>query len=187
VPAQKGTVVPKGSEVASQSETLEDGLKTEISPAAAETGHDNKPSQTGQQKSDATLKVSPRSQAPNKKKNSSKKVDLVSDDQQPKGNAVNKELEVLQRSSPVSDKERPGLLNRTSDSDHVDESFHTASATPPADKSLQALAASSSHEKPASTAKENISSAHVEKKMKKGGTANSPVPLKKTTPISPIS
>jgi hypothetical protein len=186
VPAQKGTVVPKGSEVASQSETLEDGLKTEISPAAAETEHDNKPSQTGQQKSDATLKVSPRSQAPNKKKNSSKKVDLVSDDQQPKGNTVNKELEVLQRSSPVSDKERPGLLNRTSDSDHVDESFHTASATPPADKSLQALAASSRHEKPASTAKENISSAHVEKKMKKGGTANSPVPLKNTTPISPV-
>jgi hypothetical protein len=182
-PALKDTMVPKGAEVADQSKLLDDCPKTEISPAAAATERDNNPSQASQQKSDATPEVSPRSQTPNKGKNSSKKVNLVSDKQRSKGNAVNKELEVTQRSSPVSDKERPGLLNRTSDSDQVDESFHTASATPPADRSLQAPAASLSHEKSVSTAKEHVSSAHVDKRMKK---VNRPVPLKNATSISPV-
>jgi hypothetical protein len=188
-PVLKDTTVPKDAEVTDQSQILDDYPKTEISSAAVETERDSNLSLASQQKSDATPKA-PRSQTPNKGKSSLKKVDRVSGNKQPKGIAVKKEIEVLQCSSPVSDRERPGLLNRTSDSDHVDESFHTASATPPADKPLQASAASSAHKNlvkvDVDVAEEQVSPAHVHEKMKKGSISSRPAPLKNTTSNSPV-
>ena len=130
----------KEPKAANGGETTEDSqvsfdLSRQASPAVAEAKHSGQLSQIDERKSDTTPTVSPRLQVP---KDFSKQANVVINDKQSQIHATNKEPDVQHLSSPVSEKDRPAIVERVSDSDHVDESFHTASASPPIEKQSQA-------------------------------------------------
>jgi hypothetical protein len=110
------------------------GLSIQTSQLAAEAKHSGDSPQIDKDKSDTTPTVSPRSQVP---RGFSDQADVALDSNQSQGLVTGKEPDVHHHSSPVSDRDRPAIVDRVSDSDHVDESFHTASASPPTDKQSQ--------------------------------------------------
>ena len=137
------------SEAAKALQTPSD-LPDENLQVAAEIKRSGDAPQIDDRQSDTTPTVSPRSQIP---KDRSNKADLVFDNKQSQIFATDREPEALRLSSPVSDKDRPGIVDRISDSDHVDESFHTASASPPTDRQSQVQAASTDDGTPPYTAR----------------------------------
>ncbi|KAM0706837.1 hypothetical protein Q7P35_006167 [Cladosporium inversicolor] len=117
---------------------------------AAKAEHNGESLQTDEHKSDTTPTVSPRSLVP---KGFPNQADVALDSKQPQGLATDKDLDVQHPSSPVSNKDRPAIVNGVSDSDHVDESFRTASASPLTDKRSQTKVVPTNGSTPPSTAR----------------------------------
>jgi hypothetical protein len=172
-PSSGTTPSPEGAREGTQPQLSMNGSISEASQVAAKT--EIKPMgeaiQHRQQKSDATPTVSPRSRA---SKKSSDWSDLPLDNKQCEDSVTSKKSEVLKASSPVSENIRPSILDKPSDSDFVDESFHTASATPPADQKLQDRTPSQRHEKLAND-KVHASPAQIDNLSKKNSPSGRPV------------
>jgi hypothetical protein len=135
-----GTKKPK---VADSGERAKDSQKSSQEPSdlpvqtsqpASEAKNSGDSPQIDEHKSDTTPTVSPRSQVP---KSFSGQADVALDSKQSQGLVADNEPDVHHHSSPVSDRDRPAIVDRVSDSDQVDESFHTASASPPTEKQSQ--------------------------------------------------
>jgi hypothetical protein len=140
----------------------DDSETTKPLQAAVETRRSSDSSQTDDLKSDATPTVSPRSQVP---RYSAIRANLILDNKRPQIPATDSEPGVSRLSSPVSDKDRPGIIDRISDSDHVDESFHTASASPPTEKQSQTQTVSTSNGTPPNTARTKPSTTLSDKRL----------------------
>jgi hypothetical protein len=137
VPGTKKSGVADGGERAKDSQKPSQepfDLSLQISQPASDAKHSGESPQIDEHKSDTTPTVSPRSQVP---KDFSDQANVALDSKQSQGPATDKEPDVHHLSSPVSDRDRPAIVDRVSDSDHVDESFHTASASPPTEKQSQ--------------------------------------------------
>jgi len=128
----------------------------QASRVAAEAKHGGESSQVDESKSDTTPTVSPRSQVP---KNSPNQGDAALDSKQSQVLATDKESDMQHHSSPVSVNNRPAIVGRASDSDHVDESFHTASASPPTEKESHVKSASTADQTPPDAARARNSTA----------------------------
>jgi hypothetical protein len=114
------------------------------SPTAEPTGDHSRVYQS-EVGSDTTPKVSPRSQLPVQQSSESS-----SNPVQASVSAWSEKQSLPPQSSPVSTRSiRPASVDRRlSDSDHVDESFHTASASPPNDKQTPAKDVTAHSERP---------------------------------------
>lgn len=88
--------------------------------------------------------------------------DLVAHDKQSHDPNVDKEIESPHFASQGHGEDRH-IVDSTPDSDHVDESFHTASASPPMDKQVQTQPTSKKHGKPADARQPNASAAESKK------------------------
>ncbi|GAB7334129.1 hypothetical protein MBLNU13_g06201t1 [Cladosporium sp. NU13] len=149
IPSAKEPKVANGGETTEDSQASFD-LSLQTSPAAAEAKQSGQPLQIDEHKSDTTPTLSPRSQVP---KDFSKQANVAIDGKQSQILATNKEFDVQHLSSPVSEKDRPAIVERVSDSDHVDESFHTASASPPTEKQSLAKSVTTTDQTPPNAAR----------------------------------
>jgi hypothetical protein len=132
------------------------------------------PSEVG---SDITPKASPRSQLPVRQSIESS----PNPDQAAMPSWSEKQSVPPQSSPPLNGSIRPASVIRTlSDSDHVDESFHTASASPPDDKQTQPKNVTSHSEQPASLAKLTSAKPRPDSPI-------SPVSLKNGRSMAPVT
>ena len=159
-PVVKGLKPPEVREIPDEPQAFSDP-SIGVLQAAAEIKRNGKPSQSGDSRSDDTPTVSPRSQVPKK---DSEGADDVPNNTEFQNLVTDKQPEAQRLSSPVSDADRPSIVDRISDSDHVDESFHTASASPPTDNQSQSQARSATYETPPSTIRTRKSMTPSEKR-----------------------
>lgn len=117
----------------------------QASQMAAEAEQGGESSQVDESKSDSTPTVSPRSQVP---KDPPNRGGVALGSKQSQVLATDKESDIQHPSSAVSENNRPAIVDRASDSDHVDESFHTVSASPPTEKESRAKSVSTADQTP---------------------------------------
>jgi hypothetical protein len=206
VPAAEELKVANGGETTKDSQEPSDH-SVRTSKITAEAKHSGGSSHIDEHKSETTPTVSLRSQAP---KDFSNQADVALDSKQSQFIATYNEPDTQHLSSPVSEKDRPAIVDRVSDSDHVDESFHTASASPLTDKQSQTKAvptngatspntvrtkkstrlsdkrsASSQVKKIANETDEHVQDADVEKAMRHDSTSVLEVSPTKTNSVDP--
>lgn len=121
----------------------------QASQMAAEAKRGGESSQVDESKSDSTPTLSPRSQV---SKNPPNRGGVAVDSKQSQVLATDKESDMQHPSSSVSENNRPAIVDRASDSDHVDESFHTASASPPTEKESRTKSVSTADQTPPNAA-----------------------------------
>ena len=142
--ASKDALATEPTQVSTPPSKAEPTSSSKGSPTAEPTG-DHPQVYQSEVGSDTTPKVSPRSQLP------------VQQSSESSPNPVQESVSIWSenqslppQSSPLSTRSiRPASVDRRlSDSDHVDESFHTASASPPEDKQTQAKEVTAHSQRP---------------------------------------